>query len=110
MRGCLKMVWRQAYSLSVLMVVAVPSNAQVNTIRMSAPRQLPLTSGVVVGQRQTTSTTVPATIPGSRTNNRINSRVQSRIRNRIDRNYDPQANALSPFNVADDQIRSQARP
>lgn len=41
---------------------------------------------------------------------RINGRVQSRIRNRIDRYYDPQANAVSPFEVASDQARAAGRP
>jgi hypothetical protein len=36
---------------------------------------------------------------------RINNRVQNRIHNRIDRSYDPQANATSPFAVAEDQTR-----
>lgn len=38
--------------------------------------------------------------PLARINNRIQNRVQTRVRNRIDRNYDPVANATSPFDVA----------
>jgi hypothetical protein len=38
--------------------------------------------------------------PMARINNRIANRVQSRVRNRIDRNYDPMANASSPFAIA----------
>jgi hypothetical protein len=45
--------------------------------------------------------------PMGRISGRIENRVQSRIRNRIDRYYDPQANATSPFAVADDQVRGQ---
>jgi hypothetical protein len=41
----------------------------------------------------------------ARINSRIQNRVQSRIRNRIDRNYDPAANASSPFEVASEQVR-----
>jgi len=48
--------------------------------------------------------------PMARIDGRIQNRVQSRIRNRIDRNYDPQANATSPFVVAGDQARTAGRP
>lgn len=48
--------------------------------------------------------------PMARINSRVQNRVQSRIRNRIDRYYDPQANAVSPFEVAGDQARTAGRP
>lgn len=60
------------------------------------------------GQRQTVART-QAQIqaePMARINSRIPNRVQNRIRNRIDRNYNPQANATSPFDVAADQVRA----
>lgn len=60
------------------------------------------------GQRQTAART-QAQIqaePMARINSRIPNRVQSRIRNRIDRNYNPQANATSPFEVAADQVQT----
>lgn len=60
------------------------------------------------GQRQTAART-QAQIqaePMARINSRIPNRVQNRIRNRIDRNYNPQANATSPFDVAADQVRA----
>jgi hypothetical protein len=60
------------------------------------------------GQRQTRADAAPSIEPMSRITSRINNRVQSRIRNRIDRNYDPQANATSPFEVAGDQARTAA--
>jgi hypothetical protein len=41
----------------------------------------------------------------ARINSRIQNRVQSRIRNRIDRNYNPTANASSPFGIASRQVR-----
>ena len=50
--------------------------------------------------------------PLARIEGRLTNRVQSRIRNRIDRNYDPLANATSPFMVAGDaqpQARGQIR-
>jgi len=62
-----------------------------------------------VGQRQTRADMAPATEPMARITSRINNRVQNRIRNRIDRNYDPQANATSPFKVAEDQTRVRSR-
>jgi hypothetical protein len=44
-----------------------------------------------------------------RINNRIANRVQSCLRARIDRNYDPQANASSPFDVAGEEARTPGR-
>lgn len=46
--------------------------------------------------------------PMGRLESRIQNRVQNRIRNRIDRNYDPMANATSPFERADQQTRRGA--
>ncbi|WP_308815767.1 hypothetical protein [Sphingomonas sp. GV3] len=46
----------------------------------------------------------------ARIDNRIQNRVQSRIRNRIDRFYNPQADAASPFAVADEQTRTAGQP
>lgn len=62
-----------------------------------------------VGQRQTRAEIAPNIVPTARLDGRIANRVQSRIRNRIDRNYDPQANATSPFEVAGDQARVAGR-
>lgn len=47
--------------------------------------------------------------PMGRVNNRIQNRVQARLRNRIDRNYDPRANATSPFTVAGDAAQSSSQ-
>lgn len=60
-----------------------------------------------VGQRQTREQIArdAGIEPMARINARIQNRVQSRIRNRIDRDYNPQANAVSPFAVAGDQLR-----
>lgn len=63
-----------------------------------------------VGQRQTRERAVANIQPMGRVNSRIQNRVQSRVRNRIDRNYDPQANAASPFEAASDQVRAATRP
>lgn len=61
------------------------------------------------GERQTREQAAPNIKPTGRISNRINNRVQSRIRNRIDRNYDPQANARSPFEVAEEEARNNRR-
>lgn len=62
-----------------------------------------------IGQRQGRGQAAEVIqLPGP-TNSRIQNRVQSRIRNRIDRSYDPQANAVSPFEVAGDQARRASR-
>jgi hypothetical protein len=63
-----------------------------------------------VGQRQTRQEAAPNVQPLARVSGRINNRVQSRIRNRIDRNYNPQANATSPFEVAADRARTGRSP
>lgn len=61
-----------------------------------------------IGQRQSRESTTTAINgePLARIGNRIANRVQSRIRNRIDQNYDPRANATSPFVVAGDRVRA----
>lgn len=65
-----------------------------------------------VGQRQTRDTAAERTgiKPMARIMSRVQNRVQNRIRNRIDHNYDPQANATSPFITAEDQARTSGRP
>lgn len=64
-----------------------------------------------VGQRQTARDGPGVQEPLDRINSRINNRVENRIRNRIDRNYDPTANATSPFEIADRRTRAgQGRP
>ena len=45
----------------------------------------------------------------TRINNRIANRVQSRLRTRIDRDYDPQAKAASPFDLAGEEARTPRR-
>lgn len=47
--------------------------------------------------------------PMARIQNRISNRIQSRIANRIDRDYDPQATAISPFQTAQDRVRASGR-
>ncbi len=63
-----------------------------------------------IGLRQTREEAAPNVKPLARIQSRIASRVQSRLRTRIDRNYDPQANATSPFETASDQARVAGRP
>jgi len=63
-----------------------------------------------VGRRQTREATSAVLVPAGRIDGRIPSRIQSRIRSRIDRNYSPQANAASPFAVAQDQARTTVGP
>lgn len=58
-----------------------------------------------VGQRQKDDQVAPNIEPLGRLNNRIQNRVQNRLRNRIDRNYDSTANAVAPFDRAEDQVK-----
>lgn len=60
-----------------------------------------------VGQRQTREQVENE--PLGRIANRVQSRVQSRISNRIDRYYNPEANRVSPFQVAGDQARTAGK-
>lgn len=62
-----------------------------------------------VGQRQTAQDGPALQEPLGRINARINNRIENRIRNRIDRNYDPTANATSPFEIADRRTRAAQR-
>lgn len=65
------------------------------------------TSAGVPGERRTRSET--SVIATAKLSSRISNRVQNRIRNRIDRYYDPQANAASPFEAAEDRTRRAGR-
>lgn len=56
------------------------------------------------GLRQTRSA-VDGLNPLDRIGNRLQNRVQTRVRNRIDRNYDPLADAASPFEQVDQTVR-----
>lgn len=74
---------------------------------LAPPTRTPVDPVDQFGQRQTREGVAKDTgiEPLGRINNRIQNRVESRLRNRIDRNYNPQANAISPFVVAGDQAR-----
>ena len=100
------MLQRLAISIAVIsLVVALPAMAQ----DVSGGRVASSTVGDA-GLRRTKEVGVAGIKPMARIDNRIQNRIQSRIRNRIDRNYDPQANATSPFKVAGDQARSAGKP
>lgn len=113
-------------SLLLALCLAAPAMAQDryqdDTQDQSAPVQQPLpetrqgetarSAAGQAGQRQTRELLAQdaGIEPMARINGRVQNRVQSRIRNRIDRYYDPQANAVSPFEVAGDQARTAGRP
>lgn len=63
-----------------------------------------------VGQRQTREQIRPNAAPLDRIQSRITSRVQNRLRNRVDRYYDPQADATSSFDAADQQTQRAVLP
>lgn len=96
-------------------VVPVDEQEQQELQQLPTPRPAPL--GQVadspvgeVGQRQTREQSVEGIKPMARIANRVQNRVQNRIRNRIDRNYDPQANTIDPFTIAEERVRSATRP
>jgi hypothetical protein len=72
----------------------------------------PETGNGRIGQRQSRDAVARDTgiEPMARLQTRVANRVQSRLRNRIDRNYDPSANATSPFVVAGEQARRPQSP
>lgn len=91
-----------------LLVFGWSASAQDLQSHVAGPGQLSRSAVGVVGQRQTASETATAAVPNGRIDERINNRVQSRIRNRVDGNYDPQANATSPFKIAEEQARAES--
>ena len=76
---------------------------------MAQDNQAGRIAGSAVGEaglRQRRDQEVGSIRPVPRLDTRIANRVQSRLRNRVDRFYNPRANALSPFVVADEQLRN----
>lgn len=92
------------FALAGIGTMAAPAASQ--EVRPAMTLEAP--SGTV-GQRQTREETAPSVEPMRRIANRVQNRLQNRIRNRIDQNYDPQANATSPFEVADERTRRAGR-
>ena len=62
-----------------------------------------------IGERLTRDDISANIEPMARIDNRIQNRVQSRLRTRIDRNYNPDAVFLSPYETAADRARSTGR-
>lgn len=73
------------------------------------PGRTPTVAETQVGERQTREQAAPNIEPTQRISNRIQNRVQNRIRNRIDRNYNPEANTTSPFDIAAEQANAARR-
>jgi hypothetical protein len=90
---------------------AVDDERPVPTVDPRAGQTVTTAPAGRVGQRQSAADTSRAinAQPMARVANRLSNRVQSRLRNRIDRNYDPAANAASPFRVAADEVRATVR-
>jgi hypothetical protein len=109
---------RSLFLSGLCLVAATPAVGQVaDRAEPPAATTAPIQSGHVAdssvgraGQRQTPQGAAPSVQPLARISGRINNRVQSRIRNRIDRNYNPQANAILPFEVAADRARASQAP
>lgn len=62
-----------------------------------------------VGQRQTREEAAIGIEPMARIDSRIQNRIESRLRTRVDRDYSPEANAISPFETAADRARTAGR-
>lgn len=99
--------------IALVPAAAAPASAQTAPLRAEPEQPQAIidpkvadtvdTSAGRVGQRQSRDELVRVTNGQSlaRIESRIGNRVQSRLRNRLDRNYDPTANATSPFEVAE---------
>jgi hypothetical protein len=102
-------------ALSVL--AAAPGRAQAQQTNAPSTEDMQVAQGARtaetgtgdIGQRQTREEVAPYLVQTGRIISRVQNRVQNRIRNRIDRNYDPQANAASPFEAATDRARTAGR-
>lgn len=95
-----------ALFLLLPLAVTAPAFAQEGSTKPGRTAQV---GGVEIGERQTREEGATNGNPLLRISNRIQNRVQTRIRNRIDRNYDPQANVTSPFEVAVEQSDAAKR-
>jgi hypothetical protein len=100
-----KFAFRQTTSAGLLAGLLMASFAPL----AAQPTRPGASAGYGQGQRQTRDDTARYATPLERVDSRVASRVQSRIRNRIDQYYDPQANAVSPFEVAGAQARTAGR-
>lgn len=97
-------VVRGALLLTAAFGLSTPALAQ-----ETQPGRAAMVAETEVGERQTREEAAPNIEPTRRISNRVQNRVQNRIRNRIDRNYNPQANATSPFEVAAEQADAAGR-
>lgn len=77
-------------------------------LSVTQPGQTAEAGGGRVGERQIRERT-KGIKPMARIDNRVRNRVQTRLRNRIDRNYDPVADAASPFAAAEEETERAAR-
>lgn len=99
-----KQVVRGALLLAAAFGLSTPVLAQ-----DTQPGRTAAVTETEVGERQTPEEAAPNIEPTRRISNRVQNRVQNRIRNRIDRNYNPKANATSPFEVAAEQANAAGR-
>ena len=102
---------RSALGLSVLCSLVIAVSATPLWAQDNEPGRVAESAVGEAGQRQRRDKEVGNIQPMARLNTRIINRVQTRLRNRVDRYYDPQANASSPFVVAEEQLRTtRGRP
>lgn len=98
------------YSLAFVALCAIyGSLATAQTAKNQAGRLSDAGNGEI-GRRQTGAQAPVNIEPLSRILARLQNRVQNRIRNRIDADYDPQANARTPFVAAGDQLKPTIKP
>lgn len=110
------MIVRTVAFAVIVLASAAPAPAQTMPMRAEPEQPQPIVEPTVVagtvdtgagrvGQRQSRDELARTTNgqPLARIESRIDNRIQSRLRNRLDQNYDPTANATSPFKVAEER-------
>lgn len=95
-----------AGTISMGMLLALVAGTAGMAHAQTSPSGHVATSAVgQVGQRQAADKTNPI----GRIDSRIASRIPSRLNNRIDRDYDPQANTTTSFQIAVDRAAASPR-
>lgn len=89
---------------ATLLLAAPTAHAQ----QVTGGRTVTSTAGRV-GERQTREEATIGNEPMARVDSRIQNRIQSRLRTRIDRDYNPETDAMLPFQAATDRPRTAGR-
>jgi hypothetical protein len=93
----------------LVLALVVPLAASPALAQQVQPGDTATVAGTQVGDRQTREQAAPGIQPNRRLATRVQNRVRSRIRNRIDAQYNPEADATTPFETAAEQANNAGR-